>query len=105
MDSHRSVLLAAGPFVKRNAVDHTFYTTSGVLRTIELILGLEADEPLRRAATPLYNAFVGTPNLGAVSALDAAGADSTKRIFPRRPAQPHRSRWIFRSRIAHPKCC
>src|SRR5262249_41399013 len=39
VDSHRSVLLAAGPFVRRGFVDHTFYTTSGVLRTLELILG------------------------------------------------------------------
>jgi DNA-binding beta-propeller fold protein YncE len=64
VDSHRSVLLAAGPFIKRNTVDHTFYTTSGVLRTIELILGLEPMSQYDAAATPLYNAFVGTPNLG-----------------------------------------
>jgi DNA-binding beta-propeller fold protein YncE len=63
VDSHRSVLLAAGPFIKRNGVDHSFYTTSGVLRTIELILGLEPMSHYDAAATPLYNAFVGTPNL------------------------------------------
>ena len=33
-------LLVASPFAKRGFVDHTFYTTSGMLRTIELILGL-----------------------------------------------------------------
>jgi len=69
VDSHRSVLLAAGPFVKRNVVDHTFYTTSGVLRTIELILGLEPMSHYDAAATPLYNAFVGTPNLATYQRL------------------------------------
>jgi DNA-binding beta-propeller fold protein YncE len=70
VDSHRSVLLAAGPFVKRNVVDHTFYTTSGVLRTIELILGLEPMSHYDAAATPLYAAFVGTPNLAAYQRLN-----------------------------------
>ena len=65
VDSHRSVLLVASPFVKRGFVDHTFYTTSGVLRTMELILGLEPMSQYDAAATPLYNAFVGTPNLNA----------------------------------------
>jgi hypothetical protein len=63
VDSHRSVLLVASPFAKRSFVDHSFYTTSGVLRTIELVLGLEPMSQYDAAATPLYNAFVGTPNL------------------------------------------
>ncbi len=63
VDSHRSVLLVASPFARRTAVDHTFYTTSGVLRTIEMILGLPPMSQYDAAATPLYNAFVGTPNL------------------------------------------
>jgi len=33
VDSHRSILLVASPFAKRGFVDHSFYTTSGVLRT------------------------------------------------------------------------
>jgi YVTN family beta-propeller protein len=63
VDSHRSVLLAASPFIRRAAVDHTFYTTSGVLRTIELILGLPAMSQYDAAATPLYAAFQVAPNL------------------------------------------
>jgi DNA-binding beta-propeller fold protein YncE len=65
VDSHRSVLLVAGPFAKRAFVDHTLYTTSGVLRTIELILGLAPMSQYDAAAAPLYNAFSGTPNLAA----------------------------------------
>jgi len=64
VDSHRSLLFVASPFAKRNFVDRTYYTTSGVLRTIELILGLAPMSHYDAAATPLYNAFAGTPNLG-----------------------------------------
>ena len=65
VDSHRSVLLVASPFAKRGFVDHTFYSTSGVLRTMELILGLPPMSYYDAAATPLYNAFQGIPNLAA----------------------------------------
>ncbi len=61
VDAHRSVLLVASPFAKRKAVDSTLYTTSGVLRTIELILGLEPMSQYDAAATPLYNAFQASP--------------------------------------------
>jgi hypothetical protein len=57
-------MLVASPFARRSFVDHTFYTTTGVLRTIELILGLPPMSQFDAAATPLYNAFTGTPNLG-----------------------------------------
>jgi YVTN family beta-propeller protein len=63
VDSHRSVLLVASPFAKRTVADHTLYTTSSVLRTIELILGLPPMSQYDAAAAPLYGAFQSTPNL------------------------------------------
>jgi DNA-binding beta-propeller fold protein YncE len=57
VDAHRSVALLAGPHVRRGAIDSTLYTTSGVLRTIELILGLPPMSQYDAAATPLYGAF------------------------------------------------
>ncbi len=39
VDAHRSVALIAGGYVKKGFVDHTPYTTTSLLRTIELILG------------------------------------------------------------------
>ena len=71
VDSHRSVLLVASSFAKRNAADHTFYTTSGVLRTIELILGLPPMSQYDAGATPMYNAFSGVPNPGGFTRLAA----------------------------------
>jgi YVTN family beta-propeller protein len=57
VDAHRSVLLLASPWAKRGAVDSTLYTTSGVLRTIELVLGLPPMSQYDAAASPLFGAF------------------------------------------------
>ncbi len=62
VDAHRSPAYVAGPFVKRNFVDHTSYTTSGILRTMELILGLQPMSQYDAAATPLYRCFTATPD-------------------------------------------
>jgi hypothetical protein len=61
VDAHRSILLVASPFARRGVVDSTLYTTSGVLRTMELILGLPPMSQYDAAATPMYNAFTTTP--------------------------------------------
>ena len=63
VDSHRSVALVASPFAKRAYVDHTFYSTSGMLRSMELILGLPPMSTYDAAATPMFNAFQATPDL------------------------------------------
>ena len=63
VDAHRSILLAISPFTRRGVVDSTLYTTSGVLRTMELILGLPPMSQYDAAATPMYNAFTTTPTL------------------------------------------
>ncbi len=63
VDAHRSTAYVAGGFVKRNFVDHTMYSTSSMLRTMELILALPpmsqydaAAEPMWRCFSPTYNA-------------------------------------------------
>ncbi|MFL6194427.1 MAG: LpqB family beta-propeller domain-containing protein [Thermoanaerobaculia bacterium] len=63
VDAHRSVALVISPYVRRKAVDSTLYTTAGLLRTMELILGLPPMSQLDAAATPLYRAFQATPDL------------------------------------------
>jgi YVTN family beta-propeller protein len=40
VDGHRTVALAISPYVRRGAVDSTFYAHQSMLKTIELILGL-----------------------------------------------------------------
>ncbi len=62
VDAHRSPVLIAGPYVKRNAVIHDMYSTSGVLRTIELILDLPPMSQYDAAAVPLYECFTNKPD-------------------------------------------
>ncbi len=57
VDAHRSILLALSPYIKHGYVDHTMYSTSSVLKTIELILGLPAMTQYDLAARPLNEAF------------------------------------------------
>jgi YVTN family beta-propeller protein len=71
VDAHRSPALVISPFTKRRAVDSTLYTTSSVLRTMELILGLEPMSQYDAAAAPMYGAFQPTPDPAPFSALQA----------------------------------
>ena len=59
-------------------VDSTLYTTSGVLRTMELILGLPPMSQYDAAATPMYNAFSSTPTLAPYTFLPARVSLDTK---------------------------
>lgn len=63
VDAHRAPAFVVSPYTRRGAVDHTMYSTSGVLRTMELILGLPPMSQYDAAALPLYNCFQATPNL------------------------------------------
>jgi hypothetical protein len=45
------------PYAKRGFIDSTHYSTVSVLRTIELLLGLQPMTQFDAAATPLHNAF------------------------------------------------
>ena len=57
VDAHRTEALVAGGFVRRGAVDSTPYTTCSMLRTIELILGLEPMSQFDAAAEPMRSCF------------------------------------------------
>jgi DNA-binding beta-propeller fold protein YncE len=57
VDAHRSVLLVIGPYVKRHFTDHTMYSTSSILKTIELILGLPPMTQYDLAARPILHSI------------------------------------------------
>ena len=57
VDAHRTTAYVAGGFVKRGFVDHTMYSTSSMLRTIELILGLPPMSQYDAAAPPMWRSF------------------------------------------------
>jgi YVTN family beta-propeller protein len=62
VDAHRSPVYLAGGLVKRGFVDHTMYSTTSVIRTMELILGLPPMSQYDAAATPMWRCFSNTPN-------------------------------------------
>jgi len=57
VDAHRSTAYVAGGFVKRGYVDHTPYSTSSMLRTMELILGMGPMTQYDAAAMPMWRCF------------------------------------------------
>ncbi len=69
VDAHRSTAYVVGPHVKRGYVDHTMYSTSGMLRTMELILGLPPMSQYDAAAMPMWRCFTPQANLSGFSAL------------------------------------
>jgi hypothetical protein len=60
-DAHRSPALVVSPYAKRGAVIHTPYDYESVLRSVELILGLEPMNLFDAQATPMYDAFSSSP--------------------------------------------
>ena len=72
VDAHRSPALVISPFTKRRVVDSTLYTTSSVLRTMELILGLEPMSQYDAAAPPMYSAFQPMPDAAPFTLLPPA---------------------------------
>lgn len=69
VDAHRSIAFVAGPYVKRKFVDHTQYSTSSMLRTMELILGLPPMSQFDAGATPMWRCFTATPDFSPYLAL------------------------------------
>ncbi len=71
VDAHRSPAFMAGGFVKRNYIDHTMYSTSSMLRTIELILGMKPMSQYDAAATPMWRSFNKSTNTDSFVAKSA----------------------------------
>ena len=63
VDAHRSTAYVAGGYIKRHAIDHTMYSTTSMLHTIELILGLPPMTQYDAAAMPMWRCFSSQPDL------------------------------------------
>ena len=57
VDAHRTVALAISPWIQKGTVDSTLYSTASMLRTMELILGLEPMSQFDAAAHPMADSF------------------------------------------------
>ncbi len=63
VDARRTTGLVISPYTRRRAVDSTLYTTSSMVRTIELLLGLPPMTQYDAAAIPMYASFTTRPDL------------------------------------------
>jgi len=57
VDAHRSPAYLAGGYIKRHYVDHTMYSTTSMLHTIELILGFPPMSQYDASAEPMWRCF------------------------------------------------
>jgi DNA-binding beta-propeller fold protein YncE len=57
VDAHRTVALVVSPYAKRGYVDSTLYSTTSMLRSMELILGLKPMTQFDAAAAPMFGSF------------------------------------------------
>jgi YVTN family beta-propeller protein len=62
VDGHRTVALAVGPYVRRGAVDSTFYSNPGMVKTIELMLGLPSMSLFDLIAQDMRASFTDKPD-------------------------------------------
>ncbi|RUL87826.1 phosphoesterase [Tautonia sociabilis] len=62
VDAHRTVALCVSPYTRGSGTDSTMYSTSSMLRTMELILGLEPMSQFDAAARPMYHCFHAEPD-------------------------------------------
>ncbi len=63
VDGHRTVALCISPYTKRGYVDSTHYNQTSMLRTMELILGLNPMTQFTLAANPMNECFTETRDL------------------------------------------
>ena len=70
VDGHRSPALVISPYTRRKFVDHTNYNQTGMVKTIELILGLPCMNQLDLSATAMRNCFQDKPDLAAYTCVE-----------------------------------
>jgi len=63
VDGHRSIMQIISAYSRRGFVDHTAYNQTGIVKSIELILGLPPMNQLDLSATPMRNCFQDKPDL------------------------------------------
>lgn len=71
VDAHRTEALVISPYSRKRGVDSTFYNTTSMLRTMELILGLPPMSQYDAAAAPMYACFGDKPDLTPYTAKPA----------------------------------
>ena len=70
VDGHRTVALAISPYVRRGAVDSTFYSQVSMVKTIERMLGLPTLSMFDLISDDMRNSFQNTPDYAPYTAVE-----------------------------------
>jgi len=70
LDSHRTLLLAAGPYIKKNYVSHLNSDVSGLFRIIAELLGTTAQNLSQATAANMRDMFTAEPDLAPFDAVE-----------------------------------
>jgi YVTN family beta-propeller protein len=62
VDAHRMPVLVISPYTQTGKVDSSFYDTTSMVRTMEMILGMKPMSQFDASALPMLNAFTTKPN-------------------------------------------
>jgi YVTN family beta-propeller protein len=84
VDARRTVGLVISPYVKRGITDSTLYSTSSMIRSIELLLGLPPMSQYDAAAMPMYASFAGVAEVTPFSVIPPridVNAKNTERSY------------------------
>ena len=68
VDAHRTVALVVSPYSRLGTVDSTMYTSTSLLRSMELLLGIQPLSQYDAGAAPMFKCFTGKLNTAAYSA-------------------------------------
>ena len=69
VDGHRTVALAISPYIRRGAIDSTFYSQVSMVKTIEMILGLPPMSMFDLIANDMRQSFQKTPDFTPYEAI------------------------------------
>ncbi len=78
VDAHRTVALVISPWTKHGSTDSELYSTTSMIRTMELILGMPPLSQFDAAATPMYASFSPSPDFSPYRCR-SAGIDISER--------------------------
>jgi hypothetical protein len=81
VDGHRTVALAISPYVRRGAIDSSFYATQSMVKTIEVMLGLPTMSLFDLIATDMRASFTTEAD-----ARPYASVEPQQSLFERNPA-------------------
>jgi YVTN family beta-propeller protein len=69
VDGHRTSFLVISPYNRRHEVNHTFYTTTNMVRSVEMMTGLDPMNRFDALSDPITTCFTDTPDLTPYASL------------------------------------